>query len=71
MLKPVDLVSLPSSPRTSVPTLGPMSVGIVNLPLSGNEVQPRNDATEHICMFSACLMFIGVPIIVAGTQSFF
>jgi hypothetical protein len=68
MSKSVDLVSLPSSPRTSVPALGPMSAGIINLPISGNEVQPRNDATEHVCMFSACLMFIGVPIIVAGIQ---
>jgi len=61
MSQPVTLVSSSSSPICS----GPMSAGIIQLD-SGQRIQPRNESTEHVCMFSVCLMFIGVPIIVVG-----
>ena len=51
---------------------GPMSEGMIPSVRVGDRVpegkdgKRRSDSTEHICMFSLCLMFIGVPIIVIG-----
>jgi hypothetical protein len=48
---------------------GPMSAGIIQLSDSQSKSSAaldKNESSDHLCMFSVCLIIIGVPLIVVG-----
>ena len=59
---------VPPPPKPPVILTGPMSEGMMNL-ADDRHRRKRNDTTEHVCMFSLCLMVMGIPFILLGKLS--